>query len=400
MGSVLSNTLSRLASVYQPIIARYQETGSFAMPQRTALLVALIAVGLIVVIFAVVIALLPSKRKVVRKRRVRRTTRVVAAASGAGAAGDGATQAEGQSQAAATRGRRPVGLVITTAILLVAAVAAFVATYEYTGSNEYCGQSCHVTDPHVLLALKTHHAKCIDCHEADPISGMAARVRMAVSKSPESGRVVVSVPIDPAQCLRCHQVIAATTVTTATGLRISHKEILAQGYTCSDCHHDIGHTKTGTLTAGMGQCMSCHNGVRAPKSCTTCHTTGSPITVASAATKAASLFDYGTVRVANQDCARCHGAEKECIACHGLVLPHSAAFVYGGHARVAAFSGKQMCFKCHSLTWCGNGTCHGNFTHPASWLKEHQTGTSARCGSCHVSWLKNPVPADFCKVCH
>ena len=400
MGSALSDIFSRLASVYQPFVDQYSMSGVFKLSQRNTLIAALVIVGVIVVAFAVTIALLPSKRKVVHKRRVRRTT---VALSGTQASSTGGQKATKALSPAARRRRSNVGLAIVTALMLVGVIAAFVATYIYTGTNEYCGRSCHATDPHVVLAVKTSHAKCTDCHEADPISGMASRIRMAIVKTPEVGHSVASVPVDPARCLGCHATVAQTTVVTATGLRISHREIIATGYTCSACHHDIGHAKTGTLTAGMGQCMSCHDGKKAPKTCATCHTAGSPITVASAATKIASQFNYGTVRVANQECFRCHGAEKNCIACHGLVLPHPQAFINGGHARIAAFDGKQMCFKCHSLQWCGNGTCHGAFSmHAASWKTAHQKYTNAQCVGCHLSFIHaNLGPnGNFCKVCH
>jgi hypothetical protein len=81
------------------------------------------------------------------------------------------------------------------------------------------------------------------------------------------------------------------------------------------------------------------------------------------------------------------------------VLPHPVAFVQGGHARVAAFGGKQICLKCHTLAWCGGNKCHQGFSahDEKTWRLGHQTGTSAPCGSCHMSWNGK---GDFCKVCH
>jgi hypothetical protein len=67
---------------------------------------------------------------------------------------------------------------------------------------------------------------------------------------------------------------------------------------------------------------------------------------------------------------------------------------------MAAFTGKEKCFKCHTLAWCGDDRCHHSFSahNEKSWALGHQKGTSANCGSCHMSW--KPANGDFCKVCH
>ena len=135
--------------------------------------------------------------------------------------------------------------IVWGAIVLV----AFVATYVVTGSNAYCGQSCHVEDARVVTAVENEHADCIDCHESGPVSGGVARLRMAVTYLAADEVTSSPVPVDPPRCLRCHRNIESETLDGPAGLRVSHKEILASGRTCSDCHRDVGHT-AGSLVPG------------------------------------------------------------------------------------------------------------------------------------------------------
>jgi len=397
MDTLLSNAKNWLSGVYSSLLAAFGSSQATGAAQRNLLIFAMIVVVIFVLVLLAVLALLPSQRKVVRKRTVRRVRRKISSDE----------QPEQTATAAAaevvspkaTRIPRRVGLIAAIVVLAVLVVGSFVAVYIVTGSNSYCGTTCHASNSHVASAVKTPHAKCIDCHESGPISGGASRVRMAIAQAIGQPKIV-SRPVGASRCLKCHGDVTSATLTTKTGLIVSHKEILAAGRTCSDCHPNTGHTQNNTIAAGMSQCTSCHDGKTAKANCETCHDGGSPITSASPIRKAVSAFNYGpAVRVANRQCQRCHGDEKECIACHGLVLPHSAAFVNGGHARMAAFSGKNMCMKCHTISWCGSGKCHNSFSAHSSgtWNVGHQTGTSEQCGSCHIAWNGK---GSFCKVCH
>ena len=398
MGALLSNAKVWLSGVYSSLLAAFGSSQATGAAQRNLLIFAMIIVVIFVLVLLGVLALLPSQRKVVRKRTVRRVRRKITSEEQPVEAAAVVAAAEPVSPEV-TRNRRRVGLIATIVVLAVLVVGSFVAVYIVTGSNSYCGTTCHAKNSHVVVAVKTPHAKCIDCHEAGPISGSISRIRMAMAQA-IGQPTVVSMPVDPNRCLKCHGDVTSATLKTKTGLIVSHKEILAAGRTCSDCHPNTGHTQNNTIAAGMSQCTSCHDGKTAKATCETCHVGGSPITAASPIRKAVSAFDYGpAVRVANRQCERCHGDEKECIACHGLVLPHSAAFVSGGHARMAAFSGKDMCMKCHTLAWCGSGKCHNSFSahSTGTWNVDHQTGTSEQCGSCHIAW---DGKGSFCKVCH
>ena len=398
----------RLREFAGPLLERLRGVLAGPAAEKTTLITALVVLGLLCVLLVATVLFMPSKRKVVRKRRVRRVRRKVVGRPAA-AGGTESTLAEAGSalgvaavaEKPAARSRRRAGAFVWALVWASLLVLSVVVAYEVTGSNRYCGETCHATNPHVVLAVKLNHADCIDCHEPDPISGVTSRVRMSLARAAEESASVVARPIDPGQCLECHENVASVIVRTDAGLIVSHKEILAGGRTCSDCHPDTGHRKGTSIVGGMSRCTDCHDGVFASRACVTCHEAGSPITVANPAKKLRSAFDYGpAVRAANRQCARCHGAERRCRACHnGLVLPHPRAFVEGGHARMSAFAGKERCFKCHGIAWCSNTGCHNAFSahSETAWRLGHQTGTSEACGSCHIAW---DGKGNWCDVCH
>lgn len=358
-----------------------------------AILLALLTIGSII--------FMPKQRKVVRKRLVRRVKRSTPQVAATAAPAESSSAPSAEKPAAKRPRPRANPVLVSTVLWGLVVVVAFVATYYYTGTTNYCAGSCHNKDAHVLLAVQHPHAACVQCHETDPFTGAYQRAAMAISQG-TGLRVGRGTTADPDACLRCHASITSGTVTTRSGLIVSHKEILAGGRDCRDCHPGAGHGKASAVVtmASMTSCSACHDGKVASRACETCHKGGSPLTVATAATKDSSSYNYATIRVANRNCFRCHGAEQECIACHGLQLPHPKAFIDGGHAREAAFDGKQKCMKCHTLAECGNDKCHHSFSahNPQIWRTGHQKGTSEQCGYCHLSW--NNARGDFCKVCH
>lgn len=375
--------LTRSMSAFAPVAS-----------SRATLLVVLAILAFIVTAVVVAVILLPPQTKVVRRRKVRRVRRAVPVAESTSAKEVAAPTIPSAEASQPRRWRAFVPVLFW----LVLVIGVFWATYAVTGTARYCGESCHLASRHVALAVRYPHGDCIDCHESGPISGMASRFRMAYSHQ-MGVRRIVSAPIDPARCTGCHRQLTKSTIVTRTGLKVSHTEILAGGRTCSDCHASVGHRRGSSLAVGMASCMGCHNGVKASRECRVCHRQGSPIASVAPLRKDSS-FEYPAVRVANRNCARCHGTQTECIECHnGFVLPHPTVFVRGGHARVAAFGGKERCFKCHEIAWCGSGKCHHNFSahNEKIWPREHQAGTSAQCGSCHLSWSGR---GDFCRLCH
>jgi hypothetical protein len=79
-------------------------------------------------------------------------------------------------------------------------------------------------------------------------------------------------------------------------------------------------------------------------------------------------------------------------------MPHDQAFVQGGHARHAGFSKKQLCWRCHTKTDCGQ--CHGDFdlahSGPSFWFSAHKRlPRDSMCNTCHAKH-KGPI----CGECH
>lgn len=290
-------------------------------------------------------------------------------------------------------------------VVLGVVVIALVAAYGITGTNAFCGAQCHSNDATVQAATKSIHANvtCVACHEAPLPTGLAqnAVLRISYAIAAEKGTTAAessaSVTVDESRCLSCHQNILQGTVTLpANGLKISHKEPLASGMRCDDCHSGYAHSAKLTNT-GMSRCTPCHDGKQASSACSTCHV-GDP---------AAAGVDFGPtatkVSLAQRDCTGCHSLVK-CDACHGLRLPHSQQFINGGHARTAAFEGKQLCWRCHSYAFCSQ--CHResfqNQPHGANWKVQHAVAAwSSPCG-CHQGMSPGGVapPKQFCKLCH
>jgi len=395
----MGELMDRLSALFAPLAERLGASGASSLLRGNTLIIAIVVAGVLSIALLIAIALLPAKRKVVRRRRVRRIRREVAP-DVPRTDGASANAAEPVSAAVAPtppRGRRTL---VTVAVWSLLGVLTLATSYLVTGSNQYCGQTCHAEDPRVVVAVENPHGDCVRCHESGPVTGIVSRFRMAYQQALTDGDAVAGVPIESGRCLECHSEVEDGTVTTTRGLIVSHQEILAGGRTCADCHEDAGHRKGRSFSAGMSSCTVCHDGEVAQRECGTCHSDGSPLSSTKAAHKASSRFDYPAVRVANRECGGCHGEQTECKSCHnGLVLPHPAAFVKGGHARTAAFEGKERCFKCHSIMWCGDSRCHQNFSahDEKSWRLGHQRGTSEQCGSCHLSWSGK---GSFCDVCH
>lgn len=397
LGSV---SLEALAAYYDTIVNDYALGGIDAVWRNHGLVLAAAAVAVLVVLLLAVVVLMPRKRKVIRRRRVRVTRHTVAQQT---AVPESQTEGLRQDEAPAEpdtgspRGRKPPLVPIVAAIVVL---AAFAATYVVTGLDAYCARTCHFGNTEVVSALETGHADCIDCHEGGPVSGAAARTRMVISYTLSAEETSAPTTVDPAHCLDCHDDVAQSTVETKSGLRVSHREVLSSGLTCSDCHSRVGHGEPGSLLQGvMDRCVVCHDGATASRACDTCHLGGSPLAQPRTVDSSASSFTYDPVLIASRDCTRCHGIDQECLDCHeGFLLPHPDEFREGGHAPIVAFDGKERCYKCHSLAWCGSD-CHQPFSphDPERWPADHQSGTSATCGSCHTAW---DGTGNWCDVCH
>lgn len=399
--TVVASGWESLASYVDAMRTAYATGGFSALMEDYSAALAVVAIAALVLVLLVTVLLMPSRRKIVRRRVVRVSQRRVAPVT-VPAESEGPEPSDEDAGAPGRVSPRELARRWgVTVVCLLILLAGFVASYVITGSNGYCGQSCHFEQPAVVLALENPHADCVDCHESGIVSGGFARLRMAYEYTrSENTTGVVSEPVSPARCLRCHRDIARDTVTTSTGVRVSHAEMLASGRACSDCHQDVGHRERRSFAGGMARCTVCHDGTTASSECAQCHPDGSPLAEPLTINDPGSSFQYPTVQAANRECERCHVDQEACIACHnGFQLPHSTEFREGGHGRLAAFNRRERCYKCHTIYWCGDGTCHNAFTphDPERWLLEHQTGTSEKCGGCHIAWDHQ---GNWCDVCH
>jgi len=215
------------------------------------------------------------------------------------------------------------------------------------------------------------------------------------------------VAVDPHQCLGCHGEVTEKTSVSA-GLRMSHKEVVAAGIPCTECHAQSGHTRK-VFTATMDSCVTCHDSKTASAECDECHIGDPALTTIAgpgARGKGSGAYEYPAVRAASRTCDGCHDPERECDGCHGIRMPHTLQFTEGGHARAAAFDQKLRCWNCHDPQWCSNGGCHlalfqptdGSTTHGRDWKQEHKRASfGAGCG-CHSSRSSRRLP--ICYRCH
>jgi len=284
------------------------------------------------------------------------------------------------------------------AIVAVAVVAAFIGT----STDSYCVDACHAGTTAAKTRAKDPHkaVSCVSCHED---RGLTAPVVSSVQRIAHGAQRVVpgihayggAVPAE--RCLTCHALIQRDVVTVADlGVRMSHKEPLAGGMTCGDCHEAAGHG--GTLAKGMAPCIACHDGKKASSACTSCHVSDT--------SKAVRASDrrrmFPRITVVATDCGGCHD-QKTCDNCHGLRMPHAERFVKWEHARYAGFEKKQVCWRCHSTADCG--TCHSDFgAHSPDWVTRHRLESRASQCGCH--WPRMPEDAkvatrgSFCALCH
>jgi hypothetical protein len=303
--------------------------------------------------------------------------------------------------------RRPIvyGIALWMAIMALVWMVGGVVT-----SGRSLCISCHPDNPHAKVAAADPHRKteCVACHETGgPVGSITYMVppralhfvlgAFGAKLASTYGRPVASV-----SCVGCHEKAIATTVTVKEqGVRVSHREPLEAGAQCLECHA-LNAGIVSNRTVGMTPCLRCHDGKKVASDCRGCHVKDVGLAVRSEQPVAART---SRDLVGRPDCGGCHSQEK-CDACHGMRMPHSAAFMYTGHARQGVqdlwHNGGKTCGKCHTATRRPCAKCHGPMpSHPTGdWPTMHQLGNSQACGTgCHgrTAYMAN---RDFCGLCH
>lgn len=382
-------------------------------PLRTLLVASLVVIALLFIALLLLLLLEPRQRKVVRIRRYRLpesgSPTNTPEAEQTPEPVQGPEEMAEEPASAPERGRPRMSADIVRAVTRwavgIAVVLAFVSGYAVTGSNAYCAETCHAGQEATDQATKADHASCVACHESPGVwaapGNLVARTSMVLARF-GIGHVRPAL-VGSDSCLRCHKTVL-TQGASVEGVKMSHAEPSEAGITCTSCHAGAGHSST--RLSSMSPCIVCHDGKTASADCLTCHDTqplaSLPATgsVGEQSADATSVIGsgkvvYPLVEVTPGRCGACHDEKRQCDTCHGLRMPHAADFVDGGHAPVAAFEGKQLCWRCHQATDCAK--CHSPFTaHGTAWKQSHQTYPwDSGCG-CHNTLGR----VSFCYVCH
>ncbi|MBW7995849.1 MAG: hypothetical protein FVQ81_04600 [Candidatus Glassbacteria bacterium] len=158
----------------------------------------------------------------------------------------------------------------------------------------------------------------------------------------------------------------------------NHQVHIEQEFACDLCHKGVSSSASAAdlHLPGMGTypvmdlCIDCHNGMRAPNACTTCHLEGrGKIQEKRGKIPADHNFSQWIRHRQHGDDAKIDNAES-CMACHQ----------------------RSWCMECHQ----GDNLFFGNRPHPPGYEFKHPLDVRSgriECAACHES-------RDFCAECH
>jgi hypothetical protein len=393
----ITESLSRLPQVIQAIPDVVRDPSS--NPLQAAILLGIAIVLILVVLLTIVLIVM------------RPSAEDLAELYGEDAAGG----VGGAGGAANGRLAEPLGWLTVTSIIIVVVAALWVVTGITTASPEVCA-SCHVDTVHTASSSNDPHRSvpCVSCHESGgPVARATADLPLRVEHVVlgRIGSATASAygrPVSSDACIRCHgDQISGVVLIKQQNVRVSHKEPMAAGAQCVDCHIlTSGVISSGT--AGMTPCLRCHNGTITKSECNVCHV-GDPAGAIRSGIKSGSM---ASAQVPNPTCGGCHFDMTRCNACHGIAMPHSTAFKMYLHARPGALdiwdNGGKTCAKCHypGHNNCQSPACHQSPfpQHPSPAMKVAHTGTpwsqSQVACSCHRWNAFDHNGMNFCQICH
>ncbi|MHB1345096.1 MAG: NapC/NirT family cytochrome c [Thermoleophilia bacterium] len=291
-------------------------------------------------------------------------------------------------------------------LLMISAVAFIGLSAVYlpvamTSTPGFCG-NCHLMEEPVELWEDSTHANvnCIKCH-VEP--GFLKELEHKVLSYKEiyaqffgHGEMPPDVkrPTNES-CLQCHTLDRE--VSPGGDLRIPHREhVEMRDLKCADCHFNVVHTRNGVPGGPppMDVCYMCHDGVKAPNECETCHLTP-PSDFKTQAHPEDAIDNHGKLaRDRVEDCYRCHSQQSAfCENCHSKPpATHSRDTWRYTHSKDVESDGRGSCEGCHEEDFCNK--CH-KVQHPPNWVTAHPEfaqGGGEPCLTCHAP--------TFCGDCH
>jgi cytochrome c-type protein NapC len=281
--------------------------------------------------------------------------------------------------------RRTISVYMLAVILGIAAIAIAAAVGIQVSNRPIFCTSCHEMKVHYRTWAESSHrgVSCEDCHV---MPGMANMLRTKFQSLRqiylhERGNVkaaAIQAHVPDTNCRKCHA--ETRDLIVYHNLKITHREHWDRGIACTFCHDRVVHGPKYLLEGGeaehrtpmariaykftptMQTCYKCHDGKKAPNTCSTCHIV--------LGERRATAFNPEWV-----------GAHKEDIAQHG-----------------------QECVSCHQTDFCNN--CHISANpHPANWISVHPQEfhrNPGRCRECHRASGESQAGAEmgFCRACH
>ena len=244
--------------------------------------------------------------------------------------------------------------------IVLLAVALFLILPAYIASQpQFLKRYPSLSSSHETWSTSVHsEASCQSCHVAPKLTSQAMySIRMLGefylsrvfrSRQPK----LLATPTNEA-CASCH--IDLRTVSPSGDLNIPHRaHVTILKLKCIECHDTLVHTTNaqGTHTPSMAKCLTCHDGDKAKRECSACHTSKSLPQNHRAA-------DWVVVHADKQkeiDCAKCHKwTEKWCADCHAT-RPRSHTKTWrSDHGEVV--KARRNCEVCHQAAFCIR--CHG-----------------------------------------
>lgn len=333
---------------------------------------------------------------------------------------------------------------ITIAVGVLLVILAGSWGYQASSTPQFC-RSCHEMGYYYNSwnSSSHHEVECEQCHLGPNIKSMMItkigalkEILIHAARKPEEAQVPRTATIADGVCRKCHEPPKGELIYHSQ--RITHQNHLDRGMHCTDCHYNLVHGgQTGFKnTPPMSGCMRCHDGEKAPNTCSTCHVKLGEIKASVYNPEWVKSHSDNLKQAGRDSCKVCHG-EKFCNSCHQTVPPHAAdwqlqhqkttkaqlpqcatchkprqgeemaLFCIDCHKARSAHGPQyvlthpkdyqqrpQTCRLCHEQNFCSS--CHQIYRpHPLDWLDKHGPVSKqqpSQCATCH--------PQRFCQECH